>query len=228
MFFIAAVLVREYSGNIIKGAKDMSKISKNRREWNKLIKDFKRRLKYDEKRGYKYSDSLIPKSPARVTKKSIQQLKQSMTVEQRRERAVVRPIAKQRKEPYISGAPNALYRLNMLVEELTSFEAWTDVNKYAQELQNSYSASLADLLIERMNTEDVVEVAESIDNNIERIHEILQSRFRSSKSDEIVMAYQEMRILILGRPMTLSETMQTGLYTDMLDINSEIEDQLNY
>ena len=115
-----------------------------------------------------------------------------------------------------------------MLDELLEFEAWTDVNEYARHMQMSYVSSLSDLLIERMNTEDVVDVAESIDNNIERIHEILQSRFRSSRSDEIVIAYQEMRILILGRPLTLSETMQTGVYTDMFDINSEIEEQLNY
>ena len=206
----------------------MAKISRNRKEWNKLVKDFKRRIKYDEKSGYKYSDKIIPSAPQRVTKTALQNLKKSMSAETRRERAIVRPIPKQKTARYVEGAPNALYRLNILLDELLEFEAWTDVNEYARHMQMSYVSSLSDLLIERMNTEDVVDVAESIDNNIERIHEILQSRFRSSRSDEIVIAYQEMRILILGRPLTLSETMQTGVYTDMFDINSEIEEQLNY
>lgn len=204
------------------------KISANRAEFNRLLNNFKKRIDYDTKKGYKYSSDIIPKAPARVTKKSIANLKQAMKAETRRESAIVRPIPKQRKAAYVKGAPNALYRLNMLVEELQSFEPWSDVNKYAQGLQLSYAAALSDLLIERMNTEDVVEVAESIDANIERIHELLQGLFRSSKSDDIQLAYQEMRMLILGRPLSLSETLQTGIYTDMIDINEEIDEQLNY
>lgn len=204
------------------------KISANRAEFNKLLKNFKRRIEYDEKRGFKYSSDIIPKAPARVTKKSIEKLKRAMSPTIRREAAIVRPVPKQRRAQYIKGAPNSVYRLNMLVEELQRFDPWADVNKYAQQLQVSYAGALADLLIERMNTQDVVEVAESIDANIERIHELLQSRFRSSKSDDIQLAYQEMRMLILGRPLSLTETLQTGIYTDMFDLNEEIDEQLNY
>lgn len=204
------------------------KISANRAEYNRLLKNFKRRVAYDMKQGFKYSPDIIPKAPARVTKKSIEKLKQAMKAETRRESAIVRPIPKQRRAAYVEGAPNALYRLNMLVEELQSFDPWGDVNKYAQGLQVSYAGALSDLLIDRMNTQDVVEVAESIDANIERIHELLQGRFRSSKSDDIQLAYQEMRMLILGRPLSLDETLQTGIYTDMIDLNEEIDEQLNY
>ena len=200
------------------------KKSENRKLWDKLIKKFKRRLKYDEKRGYRYDKSAIPSAPARVTKKALKELEEMAKFKNRRQQAIVRPIAKRRETPYISGAPNNLYRLNQLVDELSTFEPWDDVNKYARQLQGNYVVSLADLLIERMNTEDVVDVAESIDNNIERIHELLQGRFRSSKSDEIVLAYQEMRLLILGRPMTLSESKAVGQYVDVFDMNDELID----
>ena len=70
----------------------MAKISRNRKEWNKLVKDFKRRIKYDEKSGYKYSDKIIPSAPQRVTKTALQNLKKSMSAETRRERAIVRHI----------------------------------------------------------------------------------------------------------------------------------------
>lgn len=200
------------------------KKSENRKLWEKLITNFKRRLKYDEKRGYRYDKSAIPSAPARVTKKALRELEELAKPANRRQQAVVKPVAPRREKPYITGAPNNLYRLNQLVDELTSFQPWDDVNKYAIQLQGNYVTSLADILIERMNTEDVVEVAESIDNNIERIHELLQGRFRSSKSDEIVLAYQEMRLLIMGRPMSLTETMNTGIYTDVFDMNDELED----
>lgn len=200
------------------------KKSENRKKWEKLVSNFKRRLKYDEKRGYKYDQSIIPSAPSRVTKKALRELEQKAKASNRRQQAIVTPVAPRREKPYIPGAPNNLYRLNNLVDELTSFQPWDDVNKYAQQLQGNYVTSLADLLIERMNTEDVVEVAESIDKNIERIHELLQGQFRSSKSDEIVIAYQEMRLLILGRAMSASETLSTGIYTDMFDLNDELFD----
>lgn len=200
------------------------KKSENRKLWDKLINKFKRRLKYDEKRGYRYDKTAIPSAPARVTKKALRELEELAKPANRRQQAVVKPVAPRREKPYITGAPNNLYRLNQLVDELTSFQPWDDVNKYARQLQGNYVTSLSGILIERMNTEDVVEVAESIDSNIERIHELLQGRFRSSKSDEIVLAYQEMRLLIMGRPMSLTETMNTGIYTDVFDMNEELED----
>ena len=50
------------------------KFTKNQLEYNKQVKRIKSFIKRAEKRGYKFSDTILPKQPKRITKKSIEKL----------------------------------------------------------------------------------------------------------------------------------------------------------
>ena len=219
-----------------------TKITNNQMLWKKEINRLKRFMRQAEKKGYNF-DFNLPEQPKRVTKKSIERLKEitpnvlysqatysgellrhgekSITANEARKRSrkkgaeKAKATRKSKQENIPWEEYEIIYRIEQKLNEWTIPFYWS---AYWVELKTNHYNKVKEIWENAVETEGKKELAKRLKGKADIIERILDNVLYGSDEEEVKFNITEFMEILLNRNLTDEE------YEDIEALNEEYED----